>query len=294
MSIAADFPHLAQRLFNVPLAIREEKAEIIMAALAQRLGIGQFVRSDGAVMSFDDDDDYLGSEDAVESPRGYTLVPGTGVAVIQIYGTLVQKLGSLRPYSGMTGYNGIRQNLLTALADKKVEAIMLDIDSPGGEVAGCFDLADTIYTSRSRKPIWAVLSENAFSAAYALASSTQKVIVPRTGGTGSIGVICLHVDFSTALKKAGVAVTVLKYGEHKDDGAEFAPLSDEVYKRAMIDINTMGAMFDNLVARNRGMSAKRVKSYQASVFMGASGVDVGLADSVMSPDAAMRALIKSL
>jgi ClpP class serine protease len=73
-----------------------------------------------------------------------------GVAVIPICGTLVQKLGSLRPYSGMTGYDGIRQAFLTALADPEVNGICLDIDSPGGEVAGCFDLVDEIYNARGK------------------------------------------------------------------------------------------------------------------------------------------------
>ena len=88
--------------------------------------------------------------------------------MIQVEGTLVQKLGTLRPYSGMTGYDGIRQNFLEALSDPAVEAIVLDIDSPGGEVAGCFDLVDTIYAARGEKPIWSVLSESAYSAGYAL------------------------------------------------------------------------------------------------------------------------------
>ncbi|MCZ7176509.1 S49 family peptidase, partial [Salmonella enterica] len=74
---------------------------------------------------------------------GYDVVEG--VAVIPIQGTLVQKLGTLRPYSDMTGYDGIRACFLQALNDSDVKAICLDIDSPGGEVAGCFDLADVIY-----------------------------------------------------------------------------------------------------------------------------------------------------
>jgi ClpP class serine protease len=73
-----------------------------------------------------------------------------GIAVIPISGTLVQKLGSLRPYSGMTGYDGIRQAFLTAMEDQDVSGICLDIDSPGGEVAGCFDLVDVIYSSREK------------------------------------------------------------------------------------------------------------------------------------------------
>jgi ClpP class serine protease len=288
-------PFIAQRLFNVPLAITPQKAEMVIAALAERMGIVQLNRLDGSVRAFADEDlvvvdDEVESKD--EARKGYDIV--AGVAVIQVEGTLVHKNGYLRPYSGMTGYDGIRQNLLTALADKAVDAIVLDIDSPGGECAGCFDLADTIYRARREKPIWAILSESAFSAAYALASSASKVIVPRTGGTGSIGIIAMHIDMSRALSKAGFAVTLIQYGSRKADFSETMPLSKEALARAQADVDALGQMFDNLVARNRGIPAAKVKSYQAATFMGAKGVAAKLADAVMAPDEAMRALIASL
>ena len=185
-----NFPFLAQRLFNTPLAITPGKAEVVMAALAERMGIAQIQR--GVRMMEDDDYDYTKPG---ESPgTGYDVVGG--VAVIQVAGTLVQKLGTLRPYSGMTGYDGIRQNFLTALIDPDVTSIVLDIDSPGGEVSGCFDLVDAIYEARGSKPIWAILNDAAYSAAYAIASAADKIYVPRTGGTGSVGVIWIHMDWS--------------------------------------------------------------------------------------------------
>lgn len=85
-------------------------------------------------------------------------------------------------------YGDIRVGFLAIAADD-VDAVVLDVDSPGGGAEGCFDLVDTIYAARGSKPIWAILSESAYSAAYALASAADRVIVPRTGGTGSIGVI---------------------------------------------------------------------------------------------------------
>lgn len=285
------FAQLAQRVFNRPLAITPDKAEVIVAALAQRIGIARLVRADGTVLAFDGDDDFAPTGGR-KDPRGYDIV--AGAAVIPVHGTLVQKLGTLRPYSGMTGYDGIRQNLLFAIADDDVEGIVFDVDSPGGEVAGCFDLADEIFRARSRKPIWSILSENAFSAAYALASSTSRVIVPRTGGTGSVGIICMHVDMSGWLKKEGITVTLISYGERKADGTDTAPLSREALARAQTDVDTMGRMFDELVARNRKIAAAKVKSYEAATFMGASGVTAGLADAVMAPDAAMREFIRSL
>lgn len=288
------FAHLAQRLFNVPLAIHPRKAEVVMAALSERLGISRIVRANGesanplALM-----DEMGGYDREANNPRGgYDIV--NGVALIPVYGTLVQKLGTLRPMSGMTGYDGIRQNFLMALTDPDVKAIMLDIDSPGGEVSGCFDLVDAIYNARGEKPIWSILSESAYSAGYAIASAADRICVPRTGGVGSIGVICMHVDWSKALTDAGLKVTFITYGERKADGHSEIPLSPEALERFQSDMNEMGELFVATVARNRNISAQIIRDTQASTYLGDAGVKLGLADAVMPPDAAFRALLETL
>jgi capsid assembly protease len=284
-----NYPHLAQRLFNVPLAITPGKIEVIMAALADRMGLVKLFRPSGEVVVLADLD--LAGESAGRD-TGYDVV--AGVAVVPVSGTLVQKLGTLRPYSGMTGYDGIRANLSMALEDDAVRAVVLDVDSPGGEVAGCFDLVDSIYAARGAKPIWSILSENAYSAAYAIASATDRIIVPRTGGTGSVGVICAHVDFSQALSAAGINVTLITYGERKADGNEFKALSKEALARFQADVDTMGDLFVETVGRNRNISTAKVRGTQASTYMGAAGVDVGFADAVMAPHEAFRSLLAEL
>jgi len=288
------FAHLAQRLFNVPLAIHPGKAEVVMAALSERLGISRIVRMDGhAIQPMASAWDDEGFNAPGNNPRaGYDLV--AGVAVIQVSGTLVQKLGTLRPYSGMTGYDGIRQNLLMAVSNPDVKAIVLDIDSPGGEVAGCFDLVDTIYRARGSKPIWAIVDEMAFSAGYAIASAADHITVPRTGGTGSVGVIAMHVDWSQALTDAGLKVTFITFGDRKADGAAELPLSSEALARFQADMNTMGELFVSTVARNRSLDPEKVRATQASTYLGTTGVEMGLADAVMAPDAAFRALVETL
>ena len=284
------FPHLAQRLFNTPVAIDPAKAEVIMAALADRLGVAHLFRTGGKPAMWDDDGDDRYSRPARE--MGYDVVGGA--AVIPICGTLVQKTGTLRPYSGMTGYDGIRVNLTMALDDPNVDAIVLDIDSPGGEVAGCFDLVDAIYRARGVKPIWAILNEMACSAAYAIASAADRITVPRTGVTGSIGVILMHVEWSRALAANGVTVTIIQYGDRKSDGADSKPLDDSALTRFQSDIDTMGDLFVATVARNRGLDAAAVRDQQAMTYLGQSGVAAGLADAVMAPDAAFRALLATL
>jgi len=285
-----NFPHLAQRLFNTPLAITPGKIEVIMAALADRMGLAKLMRPTGEIVMLPDYD--MSGEAQASDAAPYQVVGG--VALISVEGTLVQKLGSLHPYSGMTGYDGMRALLSMALEDKAVRAVVLMVDSPGGEVAGCFDLVDAIYSARGRKPIWSILSENAFSAAYAIASATDRVCVPRTGGTGSVGVICAHVDMSKALGAAGVQVTLISYGERKGDGNEFMPLDPDALAVMQADVNAMGELFVATVARNRGISAARVRATQAATYMGAAGVNVGFADAVMAPDEAFRSLLAEL
>lgn len=283
------FPFLAQRVFNTPLAITPGKAEVIMAALAERLGVAKFYGEDGQLRDMRAFE--LMEEDSAPE-RGYSVV--AGVAVIPVSGTLVNKLGTLQPFSGMTGYDGIRANLSMALADPAVKGVALDIESPGGEVSGCFDLADEIYAARGAKPIWSILSEYAFSAAYALASATDRIIVPRTGGCGSVGVICMHVDMSKALDKAGVAVTVVRYGKRKAEGNEVEPLTDDVLARIQADVDESGKLFVETVARNRNMTTAKVKDTEADTFLGAAGVKVGFADDVMSPAEAFNSLLTEL
>lgn len=282
--------HLAQRMFNVPVAIHPAKAEIIVAALSERLGIARVNR-----LAVDDDEGAhaVAFRGEGSNPRaGYDVAEG--VAIIPVAGTLVHKLGQLRPYSGMTGYDGIRQNLLMAIADPDVKGILLDVDSPGGEVAGCFDLVDTIYKARGTKPIWSIVDEMSYSAGYAIASAADRVITPRTGGVGSIGVVTLHLDWSAALTEAGLQVTIITYGDHKADGNPYQRLPKEVRASIQRDIDTMGELFASTAARNRDLSFDAVRDTQARCYLGEEGVKQGLADEVMSPDDAFLAFVESL
>lgn len=285
------FGHLAQRLFNRPLMIEESGLALPMAALADRLGVARIVLGDGRSIEAGAMPEAKGRATVRD---GYDVLGG--VAVIEVSGTLVHRLGTLRPYCGMTGYDGIRQNLLTALGDPMVRAVALHLDSPGGECAGCFDLVDTIAAARGIKPLWGICDQDAYSAAYAIASACDRITVPRTGGVGSIGVITMLVDYSGALDKAGIVPHFIHYGERKaEEGrAQMTGVKADLLARVQADIDRMGELFVGTVARNRGLSADAIRAQQAACFMGDQGVAHGLADAVLAPDEAFRALIGSL
>ena len=291
---AVQLPSLASvNVINTPVAISPDRAELLIAALAARTGIAPPTLEGRRITprALGDEDERLDRIAKSWGTPGYTVV--AGVAIIPVRGVLVQRLGFLG-CSWITGYDGLRYAVMSALADTNVDALVLDIDSPGGEVAGCFDFVDTLYAARGIKPIWAILNEAAYSAAYAIASACDRITVPRTGGVGSVGVICMHMDVSKALDKAGVQVTLITYGKHKADGSSYKPLEDGALSRFQADVDDMGELFVATVARNRGLDAKTVRDGDAGVYLGMKGVTAGLADEVLSPDAAFRKLLAEL
>ena len=141
------------------------------------------------------------------TPLGYELK--NGVAIIPIHGLLTKRTELFSALMGTTSYEDIFDAISSAIEDEKVERILLDIDSPGGEVGGLFDLVDFIYDVRECKPIFSVANDYACSAAYAIASATEKIFVTRTSCVGSIGVIATHLDVSEADKKDGKKFTTV-------------------------------------------------------------------------------------
>jgi ClpP class serine protease len=112
------------------------------------------------------------------------------------------------------------------------------------------------FTAPGKKPIHAILTESAYSAAYAIASAADRISVPRTGGVGSVGVITMHLDWTQRIKDDGLKVTIITYGSRKAEGSPLRELSDEALAAIQQDINTMGELFVNTVARNRGLAQR--------------------------------------
>jgi capsid assembly protease len=267
MSSGKNLIHVASRVLNTPLLITPAKFDAILQFLGPRIGleISEPVAAADFSKSMNRRSD---SED--------------GIGVIPIHGTLVHRSSGFDGYSGLTSYEAIRTQFREALNDRSVEAILLDIDSPGGEVAGVFDLVDEIYAARGIKPIYAVANESAFSAAYAIASATDRVFLPRTGGMGSIGVLYVHADRSGFNEKTGFKYTPIFAGARKNDFSPNDPLSDEARVIAQSQLDEIYDVFVRTVARNRGLSKARVRGTDAAMFQGDGAVSQGLADEVRS------------
>jgi signal peptide peptidase SppA len=215
-----------------------------------------------------------------------------GMAIIPIQGILTKRSGVFDGMLGMTSYDEIEKQISAALSDDAVQTLLLDIDSPGGETSGLFDLADFIYQGRSQKTIWAMCNDEAYSAAYGIASSAEKVFINRTSGVGSIGVIATHMDQSAFDEKQGVKYTTVFAGNRKNDLNPHEPLTSESMQTLQSEVSRLYDMFVELVARNRGLTTEAVKATEAG--LGLDAIQTGLADEILTfPECIQKAANQS-
>jgi ClpP class serine protease len=207
------------RLGSRPLAIAPRALEALLAAGH----VAPAPRSSGTTLG-----------------RGYA-VTDAGIAVVPVLGPLVARGDSLTELFGASVYGELGEAIEAALIDPAVRGVVMEIDSPGGKVAGMFDLVDRLVSLRATagKPLWAVASESETSAAYAIASAAEHIYVTRTGEVGSIGIVAAHLDQSSADAKAGLAWTFIHAGAHKLDGNPHQPLSDPARAAIQADVDAL-------------------------------------------------------
>jgi signal peptide peptidase SppA len=281
---------IAARAFNTPLLVEPSKAMAFLSGLGPRI-LGrrvEMVDSDGAL----DGAAYLPARASIlagglaESlqQHGDTPYPVVdGIAVIEISGVLIHRGGWIGQSSGQTSYEGIAAQIEAAARNPSVRAVALEIDSFGGEVAGVFDLADQIRAMRRDKPVWAFVAEHAFSAGYALASQANRILLPRTGAVGSIGVVVMHADLSGQLDQDGVRVTLIHSGKHKVDGNPYEPLPENMRDDIQREIDVLRFLFAETVAAGRAerLNQDAALATEAATFRGVDAVSAGLADEVI-------------
>jgi len=280
---------IASRAFGTPLALEPGKAELIARVL------GRWMQGRGVDIApgLDPDDLPATAPDTgvgAEQPL-YDMVGS--VAVVQVGGTLVNRGAWIGAQSGITSYQGLRRQFEAAAADDGVSAIALEIDSPGGEVAGLFDLCAAIRAVRAVKPVHAFIADQATSAAYGIAAQATGITVSRTGWAGHIGTVIVHADMTGALDRDGIAVTLIQSGARKTDGTDLAPLSDTARSWLQAEADAARSLLAEEIAAGRGpaLDAAAALATEARIYTGRDAVSAGLADRVADPLIAFRELV---
>jgi signal peptide peptidase SppA len=205
------------------------------------------------------------------------------IAVIPINGTLAKRLNLFQAISGGTSIGMLMDRTEALIDNDEIDGIVLDIDSPGGTVAGTKEFADLIQSGREKKPITTYVNSLAASAAYWIGSSSDKLLLSsETAQVGSIGVLAAHYDYSEADKKAGIKKTFIYAGKYKTVGNDAEPLSNEAKKIIQKRIDELYTIFVDNVAKNRGVDTNIVIEKWANglTFLGEEAVKMGLADGI--------------
>jgi len=273
--------NIAARVLNQPLLLEPGYARVFLGALAPRLGIASLQDEFGLIESQEKLRMRADSFNP-DRPRSRPYEVVGGVAVIPVSGTLVHKFGHMQPYSGMTGYDGIIARVEEALADPTVTGILLDMDTPGGEVSGCFDTARRLNQLRGTKPIASISYDMACSAGMALHSATDYRYTTTSARTGSVGVVMMHASFEQQLKESGIDVTLIHSGAFKVDGNPYENLPDQVLKRFQAESDRLRNEFAEMVAVHTGLSVSDVLATEAAIYTGQDAIDVGFADELIN------------
>ena len=276
----------AARIFDRPLLIAPRPLEAYLRMLGGRLGIPAGIEFSTPIRGADMADFTPTQARPIES-KSYS------VAIVPIMGPLVQRAGMIDANcTELSSYEDVGSQVRAALADPKISGILLHVDSPGGEVAGAFDLAALLAGARAEKPIVAFVEDLALSAGYLLASCADEIVATQTGYVGSVGVITTHVDLSGALAKEGIVVTHIHAGARKADGSPYMSLSKEA--RAELDgfIDRDYGLFVDRVAASRvgHLTPAAIRATEAAVFTAQDGVANGLADHIGTRELALQRL----
>lgn len=261
--------HLLNFVLEHPWAITQPMLEVVAGIVGRHLA-GQTV--DDATLQV-----ALAKRDQLPQPTGVG-----GVAVIPMRGVIGPRMNLLSEMSGGTSFESLTQAVNAAAADKDIETIVLDIDSPGGSVAGATEFAHTLMAIRAKKTVIAHGNFNIASAAYWAASAATKIYAAPSALVGSIGVLAMHTEVSKALAQLGITRTYIAAGKYKAELSDIAPLTDEARDYLQTGVNKAYDRFIGDVAKGRGVPVTAVRTHygQGRMVDAYEALDLGMIDAV--------------
>lgn len=215
-----------------------------------------------------------------------------GVAIVPIHGLLVNRFAY--SFGWITGYNAIRAQRNAALEDDDVRLIVYDYDTPGGEAAGCDELAREMFETRDAKPNIAIVDSLAASAGFWLAASNSRIVAAPSSSVGSIGVYILHMAMAGMLEQFGLDPTFVEAGKFKTAGNQFMALDKKGRQYLQDMVDERYGEFTAAVAEFRGIDLSVVTGTEARILRPTEALAIGLIDEVKLPSKAVSDFLAEL
>lgn len=278
MAKKTDYSNIIGTVCSNVWAIMPEKMDQILAFLSAKTGMGFFSEAEVEI-----------NTKVASSAKN---IKGK-VALLPLVGTISQRIGSLQHTSGGVSTDEFGAWFDSAVNDNEIGAIVIDVDSPGGNVFGVQELSQKIFDARGTKPILAVANSLMASAAYWIASAADEIIVSPSSEVGSIGVIAVHTEQSSAEEAAGFKTTVMTAGKYKGEANPYEPLTDDAKDNIESRLSEFYGQFTSDVARNRGVKkADVIGGFGQGRVVGAdTAIKENMADRVATFESVIRRLI---
>jgi protease-4 len=214
------------------------------------------------------------------------------IAVISLSGTITAGSSSLFPISTITP-DSVTDYLTKAKEDKAVKAIVLRIESPGGEIEPCQEILWEIERVKETKPIVVSMGGTAASGGYYISTQANKIVALPTTQTGSIGVIYAVINVEELLEKLGIQIEIFKGGKYKDMywGFRELTLEEEEIMQGMVD--EYYEQFIDVVSEGRELSKEEVRNLATGqIYTGTEAKELGLVDELGDLNTAINLAIK--
>lgn len=281
---AGRYPHIMRAVLGRPWAIDEES--LAWAAICDVLAL----RAAGETLS--EADITARIEAAANGPRSGAARQGA-LAIVPLYGVISPRANLMSRTSGGTTAEEFGAAFSAALRDPDIGSILIDVDSPGGQVEGIDEVATLIREARGVKPTTAIAYHVAASAALWIAAQADELVVTPSGSVGSVGVLYKHQDISEAEAKSGIRTTFISTARYKTEQSSHGPLTDEAAAHIRAEAEAWDRKFVSALATARGVSVDTVRADfgQGRMLRAEDAVRVGMADRVDTYDATVRRLL---
>lgn len=233
---------------------------------------------------------YLGKDGEPVNPSAleavnYPLLKGTRrvsqagrVAIVPIVGPIIPRNGFFT--SGMSSLQSISYDFNAAMNSNEIDSIILNIDSPGGEITGIGDFAKMVFEAREKKKIISFVYGWGASAGYWIASAGSEIVIAETGEVGSIGVVSAYTSFKKAREKAGIKDIEIVSSQSPNKRLDPESRKGQAAIQSIVD--ELADVFIGAVAKFRGTTPDEVlENYgQGSMMVAQSAIENGLADRI--------------
>ena len=202
------------------------------------------------------------------------------VYVIPLEGDIVEAQTEIFSGEANINVNETIAKLNTAKENKKIKAVVLRVNSPGGSALTSDIIAEKVKELASEKPVYVSMSSVAASGGYYISANANKIYVDRNTVTGSVGVVSVLVDYSSLLKDNGVNVEKISEGEYSDLYSADT-FTEKKYNKIYNSNLKVYEDFLNVVSNGRKIDKERLKELaEGRVWTGTEAVKNGLADEI--------------